>query len=55
MDNLASVDEENIPLVHENDEDYDDYNTPDTSMEDKTSFTDTTEGTSILQLRQKVK
>ena len=44
-----------IPLVQ--DEDYDDYNTPNTSTVDETSFTgpDTTEATSTLQLRQKVK
>ena len=48
MDNPTFVDEEDIPLVHqENDEDYDDYNTPDTSRIDDTSFTvlDTTEVT----------
>ena len=44
-----------IPLVQ--DEDYDDYNTPNTSTVDETLFTgpDTTEATSTLQLRQKVK
>ena len=54
MDNPRFVDEETIPLVQ--DEDYDDYNTPDTSRVDETSFTepDTTEATSTLQLRQKV-
>ena len=55
MDNPKFVDEETIPLVQ--DEDYDDYNTPNTSRIDKTSFTvlDTTEATSTLRLRQKVK
>ena len=55
MDNPRFVDEEIIPLVQ--DEDYDDYNTPNTSSVDDTSFTepDTTEATSTLQLRQKVK
>ena len=55
MDNPRFVDEETIPLVQ--DEDYDDYNTPNTSSVDDTSFTepDTTEATSTLQLRQKVK
>ena len=55
MDNPRFVDEETIPLVQ--DEDYDDYNTPNTSRIDKTSFTvlDTTEATSTLRLRQKVK
>ena len=56
MDNPVFVDKETIPMVHQ-DEDYDDYNTPNTSRTDKTSFTepDTTEATSTLQLRQKVK
>ena len=55
MDNPRFVDEETIPLVQ--DEDYDDYNTPDTSRVDEKSFIepDTTEATSTLQLRQKVK
>ena len=49
------VDEETIPMVHQN-EDYDEYNTPNTSRIEETSFTepDTTEATSTLQLRQKV-
>ena len=48
------VDEETISLVQ--DEDYDYYNTPNTSRVDETSFTepDTTDATSDLQLRQKV-
>ena len=57
MDNPVFVDEGTIPMVHQ-DEDYDDdYNTPNTSKIDETSFTrpDTTEATSTLQLRQKVK
>ena len=55
IDNHGFVDEETIPLVQ--DEDYDDYNTPDTIRVDNTSFAkpDTTEVTSTLQLRQKVK
>ena len=55
MDNPRFVDEETIPLVQ--DEDHDDYKTPDTSRVDETSFTelDATEATSTLQLRQKVK
>ena len=55
MDNPRFVDEETIPLVQE--EDYDDYITPDTSRVDETSFMepDATEATSTLQLRQKVK
>ena len=55
MDNPRFVDEETIPMVQ--DEDYDDYNTPKTSRVDEASFTepDTTEVTSNLQSRQKVK
>ena len=54
MDNLAF--EEDIPLLHQDEEDYDDYNTPDTSRVE-TSFIehDTTEPTLTLRLRQKVK
>ena len=57
MDNPTFVDEEDIPMVHQDDDDYDDYNTPNTSRGDETSFTvpDTTEATSTLRLRQKVK
>ena len=56
MDNLAFVDEENIPMVHD-EEDYDErYDTPNASRVDETSFIeDTTELTSTLRLRQKVK
>ena len=53
MDNPTFVDEENIPLVHQ-DEDYDSYRTPDTSRVDETSFAvpDTQEeATLTLQLR----
>ena len=55
IDNPRFADEETIPLVQ--DEDYDDCNTPDTSRVDETSFAnpDSTEATSTLQLRQKVK
>ena len=55
MDNPRFADEETIPLVK--DEDYDDYNTPNTSRIDEISFAepDATEATSTLQLRQKVK
>ena len=53
MDNSRFFDEETIPLV---DEDYDDYNTRNTSRVDETSFTEpaATEATSILRLNQKV-
>ena len=56
MDNPMFVDEETIPMVHR-DEDYDDYNTPNTSRIDETSFMEpaTTEATSTLRLGQKVK
>ena len=56
MDNPTFVEEEDIPMVHQ-DCDYDDYNTSDTDRVDETSFTvlDTTEVTSTLRLRQKVK
>ena len=51
MDNPAFIDEEDIPMVQ--DEDYDVYKTPDTSMIDETSFMepDATEATSTLRLR----
>ena len=56
MDNPAFIDEETIPMVHQ-DEDYDEYNTPNTSRINETSFMepDATEATSTLQLRQKLK
>ena len=55
MDNPRFVDEEEIPLVQ--DEDYDDYNTPNASRVDDTSFIEpaATEATSTLRLNQKVK
>ena len=51
MDNLAFLDEENIPMVHD-EEDYDErYDTPNASRVDETSFIeDTTELTSTLRL-----
>ena len=56
MDNPTFADGENIPLVNQDEEDYDDYRTPDTSRVE-TSFIepDTTEATSTLRLRQKLK
>ena len=56
MDNPVFGDEEAILMVHQ-DHDYDDYNTPNTSRVDETSFIepDATESTSALWLRQKVK
>ena len=56
MDNPRFVDEETIGMVHRG-KDYDDYNTPNSSKIDETSFMepDTTEATSSLRLRQKVK
>ena len=55
MDNPRFVDKETISLVQ--DEDYDNYGTSNTSRVDETSFTepDTTDATSILRLKQKVK
>ena len=50
------VDEEDIPLVHqEDDEDYDNYRRPDTSRIETSFITDARELTSTLRLRQKVK
>ena len=56
MKNPTFVDEENISMVHQDKKD-DDYNTPNASKIDETSFIefDTTEATSTLRLRQKVK
>ena len=55
MDNLRFVDEETIPLVQ--DEDYDNYGTPNTIRVDETLFTETdaTEATLNLRLKQRVK
>ena len=55
MENIG-FDEEDIPLINQ-DEDYDYYRTPDTSRVDETLFTApaTTEATSTLRLRQKLK
>ena len=57
MDNPRLVDDENMPLVQDEDIDYDDCNTPDMSILQETTFTDpdTMETTSTLRLRQKVK
>ena len=57
MGNPTFVDEENIPMVHQDEEDYDDYNTPNANRIDGTSFMepDATETTPTLQLRQKAK
>ena len=57
MNNPTFVHEEDIPIVHQDEEDYDDYRTPDTSKIAEILFIkpDTTEATSILRLRQKVK
>ena len=54
MDNPRFADEETIPLVGE---DYDNYGTPNTSRVDDTSFTEpaTTEASSTLRLNQKIK
>ena len=65
MDNPIFVNDENIPLVTNHDENhgddnvYDDYNTPNTSRVDKTTFTmlgsTNKQAASTLRLRQKVK
>ena len=49
MDNPTFVDEEDLPMVHQ-DEDYNDYNTPNTSRIEETSLIepDATEATSTL-------
>ena len=54
MNNPRFTDEEDISLIHQDD---DDYNTQDSSRVEKTSFIepDTTEATLTLQLRQKLK
>ena len=56
MENPVFIDEEDIPMVHQ-DKDYDDCNTPNTSRIDETSFIepDATGATSTLLLRQKGK
>ena len=56
MDNPTFIDEEDIPMVHQ-DDDYDEYNTPDTSRIDETSFIepDAIKATSTLPLRKKNK
>ena len=56
MDNPMFVDEEDIPMVHQ-DEDCDDYRTPDISRVDETLLIvpDATKAASALHLRQKVK
>ena len=57
MDNPTFVGEEDIPMVHQDEEDYDDYRTPDTSRMEETLFTvpNTMEATSFFRLRQKLK
>ena len=56
MGNPTFVDEKIIGMVHQ-DEDYDDYNTPNNIKIDETSYMkpDATEPTSPLRLRQNVK
>ena len=57
MNNLTFVDEENIQMIHQDEDNYeDDHNTPNTSSVETSSINyDTTEPTSTLRLRQKVK
>ena len=55
MDNSTFIDEEDIPMIHQ-DEDYDNYEMPNTSrVETRFTVPDTTEATSTLRLRQKVR
>ena len=56
VENATFVDEEDIPLINQ-DEDYDDYRTPDTTRVGETSFIEpnTIEATSTLRLRQKLR
>ena len=53
MENPTFADEEDTPLINQ-DEDYDDYKTPDSRV-DETSLTVPAETTSTLRLRQKTK
>ena len=59
MGNPTFADDENIPLVHDEDRsnDYDDYNTLYTSLVQEKTFTDpdTMQTTSTLRLRQRLK
>ena len=58
MDNPTFVDEENILMIHQDEEeDYNDYRTLDTSRIEISFIesTDATEATSTLRLRQKLK
>ena len=59
MDNPVFVNEEDIPMVHqdEEDDDYNNCNPPNASKIDETSFTvpDATEATSTLRLIRKLK
>ena len=57
MDNIAFADEENIPMVHEDDEDYDERHDTSNASRIETSFIehDTTEATSTLRFRRKLK
>ena len=54
MDNPTFIDEEDIPMVHQ-DKDYDDYRTPGTSKVGKTSFIEHHATEPISRLRHKVK
>ena len=59
MDNPRFVNDENIALVHDEDINYGDYNTPNTSRLHETLYTipgsTAKETTSTLRLKQKVK
>ena len=53
MNNSRFVDDENIPLVNDEDIDYDDYDTPNTSW--SFAMPHSTDKETILRLKQKVK
>ena len=58
MGNPVFVNEEDVPMVHQDEEDYGNYNTPtNTGGVGETSFTvpNTTEAKSSLRLREKLK
>ena len=57
MNNPAFIDDKNMPLVQDEDIDYDDYNTPNTSKVDETLFTNpgTTERISTFSINTKIK
>ena len=56
MDNPRFIDDEKIPSNHDEDIDYDDHNTPNTSrVDEKFTMPGSTDEETTLRLRQKVK